>query len=105
MVMPPKKRPEELLCFFGTRDARRRTAIPKCHGWRDFASQRRWVQLDEIIERVVGILGALALEERVREAFEVDRTHFLYVSQAVLPMWHCQHTLHCLGGPQTAARP
>ena len=40
MVMPPKKRPEELLCFFGTRDARRRTAIPKCHGLRDFSSQR-----------------------------------------------------------------
>ena len=32
LVMPPKKRPEELLCFFaifGTKDARRRTTIPK----------------------------------------------------------------------------
>ena len=46
VAMPPRKRPEELLCFYGTKDPRRRTAIPKCHALRDFASHRRWVQLN-----------------------------------------------------------
>ncbi len=31
LQLPPKKRPEELLCFFGTKDASRRTAIAHCH--------------------------------------------------------------------------
>ena len=37
-AMPPKKAPEELLCFFGTRDVSRRTAVANCHGARDFKS-------------------------------------------------------------------
>ena len=29
-AMPPQKAPKELLCFFGTRDVSRRTAIANC---------------------------------------------------------------------------
>ena len=48
-AVPPKKAPEELLCFFGTRDVSRRTAIANCHGARDLKSKRRWVTLDAIV--------------------------------------------------------
>ena len=55
VAMPPKKRPGELLCFFGTKDPGRRTALSKCHAKADFGSQRRWMSLDEIVDGTVGV--------------------------------------------------
>ena len=51
VAMPPKKRPGELLCFFGTKDPGRRTALSKCHAKGDFGGRRRWMSLDEIVEQ------------------------------------------------------
>ena len=45
VAMPPKERPGELLCFFGTKDPGRRTAITKCHAKGDFEARRRWMSL------------------------------------------------------------
>ena len=87
--MAPKKRPEELLCFYGTKNAKRRTAIAHCHARSEFSSQRRWMSLDEIVKRTVGLIEGLTLEERVLEAFEADKTAFARrVREELLPQ-HC----------------
>ena len=55
VAMPPRKRPEELLCLFGTKDPGRRTALTKCHAKGDFGGRRRWMSLDEIVDGTVGV--------------------------------------------------
>ena len=71
-AMAPKRRPEELLCFFGTKAPGRRRAIAHCHSRGDFTARRRWMSLDVIVEGTIGVLEGLTLEERALEAFEAD---------------------------------
>ena len=47
-AVAPKRRPEELPCFFGTKDPGRRRAIAHCHSRGDFTARRRWMSLEVI---------------------------------------------------------